>query len=224
MSDIEKRFLDMMPEAITGEGGAFIIRGTSPVFNAISEVLIDAEIGPFREVIEPTALDALFAKGMPDTRGRMDHKIVLGRTKNNTLMLRKTEKGIEYDIFINPDDPEALSAYRKVQRQDVDGASFMFTVPPNGETWEMQDGMPLRRVKVIDQLMDVGPVTYPAYPQASASARSKVIELRQQQSESTAPEGAEGESPIDDQKVTDDNQMLQLMAMEIEIDLDQTKE
>ena len=130
----------------------------------------------------------------------------------------KTEKGIEYDIFVNPDDPEALSAYRKVQRQDVDGASFMFTVAPNGETWEMQDGMPLRRVKEIDQLMDVGPVTYPAYPQASANARSKVIELRQQQSEPTEPEGTEGESPIDDQKVIGDDQTLQLMAMEIEID------
>lgn len=218
MSDIEKRYLDVMPEAITGEGGAFIIRGTSPVFNAISEVLIDPEVGPFREVIEPTALDALFAKGTPDTRGRMDHKIVLGRTKNNTLILRKTEKGIEYDIFVNVDDPEAMSAYRKVQRQDVDGASFMFTVPPNGETWEMQDGMPLRRVKEIDQLMDVGPVTYPAYPQASASARSKVIELRQQQTEPTDPEGEDGESPTADQKAVQDDQTLTLMAMEIDLD------
>lgn len=218
MSDIEKRFLDMMPEAIMGDGGIPIIRGTSPVFNAISEVLIDPEIGPFREVIEPTALDALFAKGTPDTRGRMDHKTVLGRTKNNTLMLRKTEKGIEYDILVNSDDPEAMSAYRKVQRQDVDGASFMFTVAPNGETWEMQDGMPLRRVKEIDQLMDVGPVTYPAYPQASASARSKVIELRQQQNEPTEPEGEVTESPETDQKAEQDDQTLQLMAMEIEID------
>lgn len=222
MSDIEKRFLDMMPEATTGEGGAFIIRGTSPVFNAISEVLVDAEMGPFREVIEPTALDVLFAKGMPDTRGRMDHKIVLGRTKNGTLLLRKTEKGIEYDIFINMDDPEAMSAYRKVQRQDVDGASFMFTVAPNGETWEMQDDMPLRRVKEIDQLMDVGPVTYPAYPQASANARSKVIELRQEQNETTKPEGEVTESPETDQKAEQEAQTLQLMAMEIE--LDQTKE
>lgn len=222
MSDIEKRFLDVMPEAITRDDGMYIIRGTSPVFNAISEVLIDAEIGPFREVIEPTALDVLFAKGTPDTRGRMDHKTVLGRTKNNTLMLRKTEKGIEYDIFINMDDPEAMSAYRKVQRQDIDGASFMFTVAPNGETWEMQDGMPLRRVREIDQLMDVGPVTYPAYPQASANARSKLIELRQQQNEPTEPEGEGDESPATDQKAEQDALTLQLMAMDIEID--QTKE
>lgn len=216
----EQRFLDMMPEAVVREDGIFIIRGTSPVFNAISEVLIDAEIGPFREVIEPTALDALFAKGTPDTRGRMDHKTVLGRTKNNTLILTKTDAGIEYQIFVNPDDPEAVSAYRKVQRKDVDGASFMFTVAPNGETWEMQDGIPLRRVREIDDLMDVGPVTYPAYPQASANARSKVIELRQQQNEPTEPEGEGGESPETDQKAEQDDQTLTLMAMEI--DLDQT--
>lgn len=222
MSNFEKRYLDMMPEAITGEGGMYIIRGTSPVFNAISEVLVDSEMGSFREVIEPTALDALFAKGTPDTRGRMDHKIVLGRTKSGTLYLRKTEKGIEYDIIINMDDPEAMSAYRKVQRKDVDGASFMFTVAPGGESWEMQDGIPLRRVREIDQLMDVGPVTYPAYPQASASARSKVIELRQQQNETTEPEGSVNESPAADQKAVQDDLTLMLMAMEIE--LDQSKE
>lgn len=222
MKNFEKRFLDLMPEAVTGDGGIPIIRGISPVFNAISEVLVDAEMGPFREVIEPTALDELFEKGTPDTRGRMDHKIVLGRARNGTLLLRKTEKGIEYDIFVNAADTEAMDAYRKVQRGDVDGASFMFTVAPNGETWEMQDGMPLRRVKEIDQLMDVGPVTYPAYPQASATARSKVIELRQQQNEPTEPEGEGGESPETDQKAEQDALTLQLMAMEIEID--QSKE
>jgi hypothetical protein len=42
---MEKRFLDMMPEAMTGNGGELIIKGVSPVFNAISEVLVDPEIG-----------------------------------------------------------------------------------------------------------------------------------------------------------------------------------
>lgn len=219
---IEKRFLDMMPEAMTGDGGMPIIKGVSPVFNAISEVLVDPEIGPFREVIEPQALDKLFAAGMPDTRGRMDHKIVLGRTKNGTLFLTKTDAGIGYEIFVNPHDPEAMGAYEKVRRRDVDGASFMFTVAPGGEKWEIQDGMPLRRVQEIDELMDVGPVTFPAYPQASANARSKVQELRQQQQPPTAPEGTDGESLQVDQKAAQDDQTLQLMAMELEID--QTKE
>jgi HK97 family phage prohead protease len=174
-------------------------------------------------VIEPQALDKLFANnGIPDTRGRMNHNVVLGRTKNGTMFLTKTDAGIGYEIFINPHDPEAVSAYEKVRRKDVDGASFMFTVAPGGEKWEMQDGIPLRRVQEIDELMDVGPVTFPAYPQASANARSKVQELRQQQQAPTAPEGTEGESLQADQKAAQDDQTLQLMAMELEID--QTKE
>lgn len=213
---IETRFLDMPFEAITGENGVPIIRGVSPVFNAISEVLVDAEIGPFREVIEPGALNGIWEH--LDVRGRFDHKVILGRTKNGTMFLRKTDAGIEYDIFINPNDPEAMAIYERVRRKDVDGASFMFTVAPNGEKWEMQDGMPLRRVQEIDELMDVGPVTFPAYPQASASARSKVLELRQQQEEPTEPEGEEGESPAADQKAAQDDQTLTLMAMEIEVD------
>jgi uncharacterized protein len=213
---VEKRFLDMMPEAYAGEGGIPIIKGTSPVFNAISDVLVDAEVGLFRELIEPTALDNLFERGTPDTRGRLDHKVVLGRTKNGTMFLTKTDKGIDYEIFVNPNDPEAMGAYEKVRRKDVDGASFMFTVAR--EVWEVMDGIPLRRVQEIDELMDVGPVTYPAYPQASANARSKIQELRQQQQPPTVPEGVEGESLLDDQKALQDDQTLKLMAMEIEID------
>lgn len=105
-------------------------------------------------------------------------------------------------------------------KYSIDGASFMFTVAPGGETWEMQDGVPLRRVREIDELMDVGPVTFPAYPQASASARNKVIELRQQQNEPTEPEGEGGGSPETDQKAERDDQTLALMAMEIEIEQD----
>lgn len=217
MNRVETRFLDMPFEAATGEGGIPIIRGTSPVFNAISDVMVDPEVGLFREVIEPQALDKLFANGaMPDTRGRMDHKITLGRTKNGTMFLRKTDVGIEYEIFVNPNDPEAMGAYAKVQRRDVDGASFMFTVAQ--DKWEMQDGIPLHRVQEIDELMDVGPVTFPAYPQASANTRSKIMELRQQQEAPAEPEGAAGESPAGDQKASQDDQTLQLMSMEIEVD------
>lgn len=216
---IELRFLDMPVEALTGEGGVPIIKGVSPVFNAISEILIDPEIGVFREVIEPGALDDIWDN--MDTRGRFDHKILLGRTKNNTMFLRKTDAGVEYEIWINPNDPEAMAAYEKVRRKDVDGASFMFVVSVGGEKWEVQDGIPLRRVRKIDELMDVGPVTFPAYPQASASTRSKVIELRQQFLQQTpSPEGESVENSESDQKVDDLNnsQTLELMAMELEID------
>jgi len=216
---IETRFMDLMNlEAAMNDSGIPIIRGVAPVFNAISDVLIDSKVGMFRELIEPGALDKALVTA--DVRGRFDHKVVLGRTKNGTMFLNKTDAGIAYEIFINPSDPEAMAAYEKVRRRDVDGASFMFTVAPGGETWEMQeDGVPLRRVKEIAELMDVGPVSYPAYPQASASARDQMQSLLQQQQAPTEPEGAGGESLLVDQKAAQDSQTLELMAMELEIDL-----
>jgi uncharacterized protein len=223
-SDYDIRFIGMEPVAeMSKDANPFpIIRGTAPVFNAISEVLFDPNIGPFREVIESQALDKLFEKGTPDCRARFDHKILLGRTKSGTLQLTKTDAGIEYTIFVNANDPEGIGAYEKVRRGDADGSSFMFVSVPESESWEMQDGIPLRRVREISEFMDVGPVTFPAYPQTSANARSKMQTLLQQQPSPTASEGAEGGTPQARQKAGQDARTLDLMAMEIEID--QTKE
>jgi uncharacterized protein len=216
---MEKRFLgmDVFAEMSLDEQPMPIIRGIAPVFNAISDVLVDPDLGVFREVIEPGALDVALAAA--DVRGRLDHRILLGRTKSGTLYLNKTDKGLEYTIYINPNDHEAMDAYEKVRRKDVDGSSFMFVVARGGEKWEMQDdGIPLRRVIVIEELMDVGPVTYPAYPQTSADARSKILELRQSRQADPSPEGAETEAAANRQKAESERLTLDLMSMEIEID------
>ena len=105
---IEQRFIGMEVVAeMSGEDNPFpIIRGVAPVWNSISEVLVEPGLGMFREVIEPGALDTLFENfGVPDIRGRFDHKVLLGRTKNGTMTLSKTEAGLEYTIFINPNFP-----------------------------------------------------------------------------------------------------------------------
>ena len=211
--EIEKRFIasEVFAEMSADPTPMPIIRGVAPVFNAISDVLVDPQVGVFREVIEPQALDGVMTAAF-DIRGRFDHRTLLGRTKNGTMLLNKTEKGLEYTIFVNPNDPEAMAAYAKVKRQDADGSSFMFTVPEGGDTWEMQDGVPLRRVKEIAELMDVGPVTFPAYPQTSADARSKFTNMRQAQTTPTAPEGADG-APAEARART-----LDLMQMDIDLD------
>jgi phage head maturation protease len=58
-------------------------------------------------------------------------------------------------------------------RRDVSGSSFWFGVenPDTDEEWSFDDGhkLPLRTLKRL-QLIDVGPVTYPAYVAATASA------------------------------------------------------
>lgn len=129
--------------------------------------------GFFRERIAPGAFKAALA-GTDDVRALFNHdsNIVLGRTKSGTLALSDTKKGLRYDIKLNPEDPEALSVRAKIQRGDVSGSSFGFIVM--AEEWQEpkdQRDLPLRTITEVE-LFDVSPVTFPAYPQTSVTARS----------------------------------------------------
>lgn len=165
--EIEKRAVKAEIRALEANGEMHIV-GYSPVYGVRS-----SDLGGFVEIIAPGALKNV---DMSDVRGTFDHDELLARGKNGTLSLADEASGLRYDILINPDDPEAVSAYAKVKRGDVDGSSFMFTVA--NDKWEqLADGTIVRTVLQIGELLDVGPVCHPAYPQASASARSMALAL-----------------------------------------------
>jgi hypothetical protein len=69
----------------------------------------------------------------------------------------------------------------------VDGSSFGFDTIK--DRWEQGEDGDVRRRLLEVRLYDVGPVTYPAYPQTSAEARDKARAL-QDQSEPIEPPGA----------------------------------
>jgi HK97 family phage prohead protease len=181
-NEIEQRFITDPVQASTADDGSMHIKGMGIVFDQRSSVLVNS-LGSFVEEIDPAAVDEILP--FSDVRGRFDHNVVLGRTKSGTLKLEKGARGISYDITINPDDPEGMAAYAKVKRGDVDGSSFMFTVPKGGDQWRREDGMAVRRVTKISSLLDIGPVAYPAYPQTSAAVRSQLETF--QQEETTPP-------------------------------------
>jgi len=180
----EIRSIETEVRAFESEDGTKRIVGISPVFNQRSELLWD-----FREVIEPQALDNVLEGA--DVRARYNHSLILGRTKNGTLTLEKNATGLRYEILINENDLEALAAYEKIKRGDVDGSSFAFTVPDGGDTWKQENGELIRFVHEIDRLLDVGPVDFPAYPQSTAAVRSKIQEFQQLETEQAASGGAE---------------------------------
>lgn len=175
MSDtIERRFLTVSQRA-AGDVSAPIIEGDAAVFN--QETIIN---GWFRETITPGAFKRVLSES-PDVVAALNHNwdAVLGRTTAGTLALEETEKSLRYRIDINPDDTEAMNTYRKVKRGDVNQASFAFTV--RAEEWinpATPSELPLRMINEIAELYDVGPCTFGAYPEASATARSKASELQ----------------------------------------------
>lgn len=171
---IERRFLNLTVRAAT-EGDKIFIEGDAAVFN--QETVIGSW---FREMIKPGAFKRVLSE-KPDVIAAYNHdwNIVLARTTNGTLTLQETDNGLSYRAEVNQNDPEAMSVYEKVKRGDVPQASFAFTV--RSEEWinpADNKELPLRSVTEIDELYDVGPCTFGAYPQASAQARSKASEFQ----------------------------------------------
>lgn len=106
-----------------------------------------------------------------DVRGLANHdpNWLLGRTKAGTMRLRTDANGLYYEIDVNTADPDGQRALAKVQRGDWDGSSFSFTTIRDEWNWEATP--PERRLLEVS-LIDVGPVTYPAYPDATATSRA----------------------------------------------------
>ena len=148
-----------------GEGDATReIRGHASVFNQ-EEVIFPG----FREVILPGAFEK--AIGRDDVRALWNHdsNIVLGRSTAGTLKLEEDKIGLAYSV--DPPDTQLVRdmVISPIERGDVTGSSFGFRVETANEI-PQDDGSLLREV-VAAELIDVSPVTFPAYPDATVAMR-----------------------------------------------------
>ncbi len=125
------------------------------------------------EVIDPHALDNADTS---DVRALVDHlsHLVLGRSLANTFTFTIDEIGVFCTIRINGRDTDAVNLHARVQRGDVDQASFGFDEAPDGVVYEdLPDGRIRRRVLRISKLWEVSVCTFPAYEQTFVNARSR---------------------------------------------------
>jgi hypothetical protein len=145
------------PEA----GGRAKIAGHAAVFNSLSE-----ELWGFLEKIAPGAFAP--ALGKSDIRALLNHdpNFVLGRTKNGTLRVREDETGLAVEIE-PPETRWADDLLVSINRGDISQMSFAFRV--GEESWETVDGTDIRTILSFDEIFDVSPVTYPAYPDTDVS-------------------------------------------------------
>lgn len=142
------------------------IAGYAAVFNRMSQ-----DLGGFKEIILPGAFDAVL-RSAPDVVALFNHDSnqILGRTSAGTLELSTDAQGLWYTITPPESRKDILES---IERGDVTGSSFAFTIPKDGDEWRSgDDGKPVRHVRTIGRLFDVGPVVSPAYADTTAAKRS----------------------------------------------------
>lgn len=134
----------------------------------------------FYERIDPDAFGVVAErrgrKSPLETRALFNHdpNHVLGRYPN-TLRMHVDEHGLRYEIKMPESRRDLIES---IERGDIRGSSFSFIVSPGGEEWSDEEGRSIRTVKSIASLIDVGPVTFPAYPDANvAVARRSYTEF-----------------------------------------------
>lgn len=168
-SELENRSFSFEVRAEETENGR-IITGRPIVYNSITN------IGDFDEVIERGALDNA---DLTDVRFLTNHdlsKIPLARSRrnngNSTMQLSVDYDGMSIRVDLDTENnAEASALYSAVQRGDITGMSFMFSVVD--EKWENLDTEhPTRHILAIGTVIEVSAVTFPAYDSTSISARS----------------------------------------------------
>lgn len=170
-NELEQRSYTFEVRAEQNDNGA-IITGRPIVYNSRTN------LGLFDEIIDSGALDET---DLTDVRFLVNHdisKIPLARSRrnngNSTMHLTPDMQGLNMD-WVKLDvenNSEARALYSAVQRKDITGMSFMFSI--DGERWEdLESDHPTRHITKIGSIVEISAVTFPAYDATSINARSK---------------------------------------------------
>jgi uncharacterized protein len=171
MSEKETRVLRTDAECrVSRDNGRVTISGYAAVFNSLSE-----DLGGFREVIRPGTFRRAISEGQ-DVRALVNHdpNLLLGRTASGTLRLAEDKKGLRYEIDM-PDISYARDAVVSLERRDMTGSSFAFSIAEGGDNWRNEGDQVIRELLDAD-LFDVSVVTYPAYPATTSEATRRSLE------------------------------------------------
>lgn len=171
-SKLEKRSYNFEIRAQKTDERGNIITGRPVVYNSRTDM------GYYDEIIESGALNET---DLTDVRFLVNHDtrmIPLARSRrnngNSTMQLSVDNFGLNIDwISLDVENNSTSRAlYSAVERKDITGMSFMFSI--DDEEWEdLESDHPTRRIKKIGTLVEVSAVTFPAYEATEIDARSK---------------------------------------------------
>jgi HK97 family phage prohead protease len=170
LEHFEQRPVEGAELRIETRGLSKVIRGYAIMFDRMSE-----NLGGFREIIKPEAMDRTLREGI-DLRALVDHDTAkpIGRLSAGTLRVQKDQRGLLIEVD-PPDTSYAHDIVESIRRRDVTGMSFGFRTI--GEDWNDKTDPPTR--SVTDMVVrEVSIVTFPAYPSTEVALRSLAAHRR----------------------------------------------
>lgn len=152
-----------------GAGAPSVITGYAAVFHSLSE-----DLGGFRERILPGAFKASLEENA-DIRALWNHdsNYVLGRTPN-TLSLWEDEIGLRFEVT-PPDTQWARDLMESIGRGDVTQTSFRF-ITRKDQFIHGEDDIIYRELVELE-LIEVSPVTFPAYQATNVQLRGEGVRV-----------------------------------------------
>jgi len=157
----EARSFEFEVRAEKNEEHGTFITGTPIVFGQ------ETDLGFYRETISPEALAETDLRDVRFLIGHNTGMIPLARSRNNnarsTMQMTVTERGMEIRVDLDTENnADARTLYSAVNRGDISGMSFMFTV--NRDSWEdLESDHPKRTIESIGRVFEVSAVAFPAY-------------------------------------------------------------
>lgn len=183
--------------ATTSTSDSRHIEGYAIVFNSLSN-----DLGGFREIIEPTAIDDELIKNS-DIVCLKNHNIkegILARSYHGrgSLKLEINEHGLHYS-FDAPHTQFGDEVLEMVRRGDIAKCSFAFVCGEDNWTKD-ENGEYIRRVKKIKNLYDVSLVYHPAYEETEAIADTRGLDELKAQEEANNIVKENSESDMNDKQ------------------------
>ena len=144
--------------------GSPVLTGLAIPYNSWSE-----DLGGFRERFAPGSAAKSMAED--DWRAIWGHSDlqVIGRVSSGSLRVSESDRGVSYEADVPIEAQWAKDMMVSIRRKDLRENSFRFRALD--EVWEERDGMLFRTVTEAG-VREIGPQTFPAYPQTTAEARS----------------------------------------------------
>ncbi len=160
------------------------IRGYAAVYNSDSEWM-----GGFYEQIETGAFDDVLEN---DVRAYFNHdeNLLLGRVSSGTLRISTDKRGLFYEVDL-PNTTYANDLVELMKRGDVNQSSFAFLIEK--DRWEQRGGTTYRIIEKVSRLLDVSPVSQPAYPDATSELKRDLETETKEEAKAASVENTESE-------------------------------